>query len=58
VIPLAWKGLLKVKDTYLCGREVILNSGNLISFWLDPWLNDTPLASSHPDLFDIFQAQD
>jgi hypothetical protein len=49
------QNLLKVKEYYFVGRKVILNKGNLVRFWIDPWLNDTPLVESVPVLFDICQ---
>jgi hypothetical protein len=36
-----WKALLKVKETYLNGRLVILNASNLIRFWLDHLVSDS-----------------
>jgi hypothetical protein len=53
-----WKALLKVKEFYLKGRKVILNRGNIVRFWLDPWLNNTPLCESYPSLFDVCHAQE
>jgi hypothetical protein len=48
-----WKNLLKVKEIYLNGRKVELKRGNLVRFWLDPWLDNIPLNESHPLLFNI-----
>jgi hypothetical protein len=53
-----WEALLSVKETYLTGRQVILNMGDIVSFWLDPWLNDIALCSAFPLLFDISLAQE
>jgi hypothetical protein len=39
------------------GRKLILNSGDLVRFWLDPWMDNAPLKSMFPQLYDIFQAQ-
>jgi hypothetical protein len=39
-----WKALISVKETYLAGRQVILNLGDIVGFWLDPWLNDITCA--------------
>lgn len=32
----SWRALLKVKDYYLCGREVVLNKGDIVRFCLIP----------------------
>ena len=53
-----WKALMKVKDTYFAGRNLILKKGNLVRFWKDPWLDGCSLCVSYPSLFDICQAQD
>jgi hypothetical protein len=53
-----WKTLLKVKEYYFAERIVTLNKGNLVRFWIYPWLDDTPLFESFPALFDICQGQD
>jgi hypothetical protein len=53
-----WKAIMKVKDDYFRGRKVILHKGDIVRFWLDPWLNDTPLCLSHQELYDISQGQD
>jgi hypothetical protein len=40
------KSFLKVKETYLQGREVVLNKGDLVIFWLDSWLNGYKLCEN------------
>jgi hypothetical protein len=32
--------------------------GDIVKFWLDPWLNDIALCSAFPLLFDIYLAQE
>jgi hypothetical protein len=49
---------MKVRDFYVAGRKVLLQKGNLVRFWMDPSLGDTPLCESFPALFDICQGQD
>jgi hypothetical protein len=53
-----WKALLSVKETYLVGRQVILNMGDIVRLWLDRWLNDIALCSAFPLLFYISLAQE
>ena len=53
-----WKNLLKVKDIYFLGRNLVLKNGNLVRFWKDAWLNNCSLMVSYPMLYDICQAQD
>jgi hypothetical protein len=50
--------LLKIKEHYFAGRKIILNKGDLVRFWIDPWLNNTHLFEAFPALFDICQWQD
>jgi hypothetical protein len=54
----SWRDLLKVQDYYLCGREVVLNKGDIVRFWLDPWEGDVPLAEKYPGLFNICHSQE
>jgi hypothetical protein len=48
-----WSDLLKVKDIYLQGREISIGNGNLVRFWLDPWLYKEPLHIFAPVLFEL-----
>jgi hypothetical protein len=50
--------LLQVKDTCLAGRKGLLNSGDLVWFWKDPWNDGPPICEMFPDLFEICQIQD
>lgn len=52
-----WKNIFKVKETYMAGRKIILNSGNLMRLWLDPWYNNKNLSDQFPQLFDLCQKQ-
>jgi hypothetical protein len=52
-----WGDLLKVRHVYLQGREFKINSGRLVSFWLDPWMNEKPLCTSYPVLYDLCMNQ-
>jgi hypothetical protein len=45
-----WNDLLKVRHIYLHGRGFKINTGRMISFWLDPWLNGKP---DYPILYDL-----
>jgi hypothetical protein len=53
-----WKTLLKVKDYYFEGRRIVLKKGDLVRFWIDPWLDDKPLCEVYSNLFDICQGQE
>uniref|UniRef100_A0A453F4P8 Reverse transcriptase domain-containing protein n=1 Tax=Aegilops tauschii subsp. strangulata TaxID=200361 RepID=A0A453F4P8_AEGTS len=53
-----WKAIMKVKEIYLAGREVILNSGNVARVWNDPIRGDTPLRDKFPALFSICNYQE
>jgi hypothetical protein len=53
-----WKSLLQVKETYLAGREVVLNNGDLVCFVKEPWTDDPPWCDYFRALFDICQMQD
>jgi hypothetical protein len=48
-----WSDLLKIMPIYLRGRSFKLNNGKLVSFWLDPWLDDKPLCTYYPILYDL-----
>lgn len=38
-----WKALLKVKETYMAGRRVVVNSGDVARLWHDPIGTQPPL---------------
>jgi hypothetical protein len=46
-----------VRDTYLAGRKLVLNKGDLVRFWKDSWTGDPPWCDQFPVLFDICQMQ-
>lgn len=52
-----WKSILKVKHINMEGRKLVLNSGNLIRLWHDPWLGSSILKKEYPILFDICNNQ-
>jgi hypothetical protein len=54
----SWKTLLKVKEHYFAGRKIIVNKGDLVRFWIDPWLDNKSLFDVYLTLFDICQGQD
>jgi hypothetical protein len=39
-----WADLLKVKQIYLRGRQIITKNGKLTLIWKDKWLHDQPLC--------------
>jgi hypothetical protein len=48
-----WKGLLKVKNTYMVGRKVNLRKGNICRLRHDSISGETPLYLQFPDLFNL-----
>jgi hypothetical protein len=50
-------GEIKVRHIYLQGREFKINSGRLVSFWLDPWMNGKPLCTTYHVLYDLCMNQ-
>jgi hypothetical protein len=42
-----------VKETYLAGRKVVLNNGDLVRFVKDSWTDDPPWCDYFPALFDF-----
>jgi hypothetical protein len=53
-----WKALLKVKDTYMAGRKITMENGNISRLWKDSINNERPFCDSFPILFDLCQEQD
>uniref|UniRef100_A0A453J0Y5 Reverse transcriptase zinc-binding domain-containing protein n=1 Tax=Aegilops tauschii subsp. strangulata TaxID=200361 RepID=A0A453J0Y5_AEGTS len=53
-----WKAIMKVKEYYLAGRGVELNSANIARLWKDPLNNETPLHQKYPALYNICNDQD
>ena len=49
---------MKVKEHYMIGRKVILNSGNLARMWLDPCGVERPLCVQSPVLFSVCNNQE
>jgi hypothetical protein len=45
--------LIKLKEAYFGGRQLILNSKNLVKFFLDPWMDELHLCTTYPLLFRI-----
>lgn len=48
-----WKALLKVKEFYMAGRKVIIQSRNVARLWHDVFDDQNPLRDTFPDLFSI-----
>lgn len=53
-----WHDLLKVKNLYLMGRQVITKSGDKTRFQKDCWLDNQPLCRINPELYDICDCKD
>jgi hypothetical protein len=43
---------MKIRHIYLKGRGIKINNGQSASFWLDNWLDDSPLCQTYPILYD------
>ena len=48
-----WKALLKVKEMYLVGRKINIESGNIARVWMDPINGLIPFRVQFPQLFSI-----
>jgi hypothetical protein len=48
-----WSDLLKIRHIYLQGRELKINKGPWVSFWLDFWMDGTPLCQAYLVLFEL-----
>jgi hypothetical protein len=48
-----WSDLLKIRHTYMKGREYNVKNGNLTSFLLDPWMGDEAICKMYPILYDL-----
>jgi hypothetical protein len=46
-------GKTKIRPIYLAGRAYKVNNGKLVSFWLDPWLDDDPICTMYPILYGL-----
>jgi hypothetical protein len=48
-----WKGLMRVKEDFLCRGSFIVDNGQNARFWEDVWLGNKPLAEQYPFLYNI-----
>lgn len=46
-----WKGLHKVKHLFQWGAMFEVHNGEMVRFWQDVWLGNTPLRIRFPNLF-------
>ena len=53
-----WKAIMKVKEYYLAGRKVIMNSGNLARVWKDSLHDELPMEQKYPMLYNICNIQE
>jgi hypothetical protein len=44
---------LKIRHIYLRGREIKIENGRMMSFWLDSWLDNIPLCQAYPMLYEL-----
>jgi hypothetical protein len=48
-----WKDLMKIRAFYLKGRQITTKCGDKSIFWLDSWVNERPLCTIDPELYEI-----
>lgn len=48
-----WKDLMKIRAFYLKGRQITTKCGDKSRFWLDSWVNERPLCTIDPELYEI-----
>jgi hypothetical protein len=53
-----WTDLLKVKRLYLKGMKIETKNGKNTLFWKDPWLDDKPICTITPVVFDLCEDKD
>jgi hypothetical protein len=53
-----WADLLKVKNIYLKGREVIVKNGKSVVLWTDKWSPSGPICVKAPILFELSTEKD
>jgi hypothetical protein len=53
-----WNGFMGVKEDFFQKGSFVIRDGIRTRFWEDPWLDDTPLASQYPCLFNIVRAKE
>ena len=53
-----WKVIIKVKQYYLAGRKVVMNSGNLARAWKDSLHDEPPMDQKYPVLYSICNKQE
>jgi hypothetical protein len=51
--PLFWKGLMKVKDEFFDRGRFKVGNGENTSFWEYMWIDNSPLATQYPSLYNI-----
>ena len=48
-----WKAIMKVKELYMVGRQVSIQSGDIARLWMDPIGDQLPFKEQFPWLFSI-----
>jgi hypothetical protein len=48
-----WKGVMNGRDEFFKRGSFTLGGGRNTRFWEDTWLDDTPLSSQYPSLYNI-----
>ena len=47
------KGLMNVKDSFFSKGKFVVGNGQATRFWEDSWIDDTPLATQYPTLYNV-----
>lgn len=46
-----WRSVMKSQAVFKCGASFALGDGKLIRWWTDIWIDDIPLSTRYPGLF-------
>jgi hypothetical protein len=52
-----WNDMIRIKDYYLAGRQIIIGNGLDTDFWRDPWCGPVALKEKFSSMFDICNEQ-
>ena len=49
-----WQGPMKVNHTFQQFVKMVLENGEKTLFWIDGWVNNSPLSTVFPFLYNLF----